>query len=150
MEKNPTIRLYSKTDKEELLKIFNLNTPAYFSPEEEIEFTHYLDNEIELYYIIEVDNQVVGAGGINFTDDKKIGKISWDLIHPDFQGKALGSKLLNHRIEKLKEFKDVQQIIVRTSQLVYPFYEKLGFELLEIIEDYWAEGYDLYTMGYKK
>ena len=118
------IRPYNNSDKEALLRILKLNTPKYFSPEEEADLVYYLDNEI--------------------------GKISWDLISPDFQGKSLGSALLNYRIEKLKEFKDVQQIIVRTSQLVYKFYEKLGFTLFEIVEDYWAKGFHLYNMKYTK
>ena len=150
MTKELIIRPYNNSDKEALLRILKLNTPKYFSPEEEADLVYYLDNEIEYYYVLEINNQVVGGGGINFTDDKMTGKISWDLISPDFQGKSLGSALLNYRIEKLKEFKDVQQIIVRTSQLVYKFYEKLGFTLFEIVEDYWAKGFHLYNMKYTK
>jgi ribosomal protein S18 acetylase RimI-like enzyme len=30
--------------------------------------------------------------------------------------------------------------------LVYPFYEKHGFELIEIVQDYWSRGFDLYRM----
>ena len=44
----------------------------------------------------------------------------------------------------------VQTLIVRTSQLVYRFYEKQGFELEKVVKDYWAEGYDLYLMRYTK
>ena len=150
MKDELTIRPYINSDKAVLLNILKLNTPKYFSPEEEVDLVYYLDNEIEYYYVIEINNQVVGGGGINFTEDKMTGKISWDLINPDFQGKLLGSALLNYRIERLKEFKDVQQIIVRTSQLVYKFYEKLGFTLFEIVEDYWAKGFHLYNMKYTK
>ena len=143
MKDELTIRPYINSDKAVLLNILKLNTPKYFSPEEEVDLVYYLDNEIEYYYVIEINSQVVGGGGINFTEDKMTGKISWDLISPDFQGKSLGSALLNYRIERLKEFKGVQQIIVRTSQLVYKFYEKLGFTLFEIVEDYWAKGLDI-------
>ena len=134
MKDELTIRPYINSDKAVLLNILKLNTPKYFSPEEEVDLVYYLDNEIEYYYVIEINNQVVGGGGINFTEDKMTGKISWDLISPDFQGKSIGSALLNYRIERLKEFKDVQQIIVRTSQLVYKFYEKLGFYKREIAD----------------
>lgn len=144
------IRPYIKSDKKVLLNILKLNTPKFFSPKEEKDFIYYLDNKIEYYYVIEFNNQVVGGGGINFTDDKLTGKISWDLINPEFQGKSLGSKLLNYRMEKLKEFNNVQQIIVRTSQVVYKFYEKLGFTLFEVVEDYWAKGFHLYNMKYTK
>lgn len=148
MNHTPIIRAYSDSDKGALLEIIKLNTPMFFSSEEEHDLVYYLDNEIEYYYVIEINGQVIGGGGINFTEDKKTGKISWDLLHPDFQRKSLGGLLLNHRIDKLKEFKELNQIIVRTSQLVYKFYEKHGFELFEIKEDYWAEGFHLYNMKY--
>jgi ribosomal protein S18 acetylase RimI-like enzyme len=49
---------------------------------------------------------------------------------------------------KLKTFPSVQTIMVRTTQLVYRFYEKAGFKLVEQQKDYWAEGLDLYRMEY--
>ena len=64
------------------------------------------------------------CGGINFTKDKASGKISWDIIHPDFQGKSLGTKLLKYRIEVLKTIPGIQKITVRTLQVAYKFYEK--------------------------
>ena len=58
------IRPYNNSDKEALLRILKLNTPKYFSPEEEADLVYYLDNEIEYYYVLEINNQVVGGGGI--------------------------------------------------------------------------------------
>ena len=108
----------------------------------------YLENEIQYYFVAEINGQVVGGGGINFSGDETVGKISWDFIHPDFQGKSLGSLLLKHRIEKLTGLTSVRQITVRTSQLAYKFYQKSGFQLFEIVENYWAKGYHLYKMQY--
>jgi hypothetical protein len=41
------IRPYNISDKEALLRILKLNTPKYFSPEEEVDLVYYLQNEIE-------------------------------------------------------------------------------------------------------
>lgn len=149
MKSNIFIRAYTPADKQQIIQLLQLNTPTYFSPEEEKDLIHYLNNEIELYYVIEIEQQVVGCGGINFSEDKKTGIISWDILHPEFQGKSLGRSLLNYRIEQLKKSEGIQKITVRTSQLVYPFYEKGGFKLNEIVKDYWAKGYDLYRMEYE-
>ena len=83
-------------------------------------------------------------------DSKTTGKISWDILHPEYQGKSLGSQLLKHRIGKLKSIDSIQKIIVRTSQLAYKFYEKQGFVLNEIKKDYWAKGFDMYSMEYER
>ena len=40
----------------------------------------------------------------------------------------------------------VKTIIVRTSQLAYQFYGKVGFELEKVEKDFWAAGFDLYLM----
>lgn len=145
-----TIREYQPEDKSKVIHLLRLNTPQYFAVEEEKDFNRYLEDERELYYVLLYDDEIVGCGGINFTTDKKIGKISWDLFHPDYQGMSLGTKLLKYRMEKLHSMDCIQKITVRTSQIVYKFYEKQGFELIEIIKDYWAVGFDMYYMEYKK
>lgn len=140
------IRPYTDKDKEELIELLRLNTPAYFDPSEEEDFLKYLDHRLDSYFVVEEGNNIVGCGGFNFSDDRKSVRISWDIIHPDVQGKGLGSKLTKYRIDKIKEDPGVETIIVRTTQLVFPFYEKLGFELKETVKDYWAKGFDLYRM----
>lgn len=142
------IREYRATDKEAVINLIKLNTPSSFAEEETEDLSDYLDKEIELYYVLLVDRKVVGAGGINFAENKTIGKISWDIIHPDYQGKSLGTKLLKYRIGILKAIPGIKKITVRTSQVAYKFYEKQGFTLNEIKRNYWADGFDMYSMQY--
>lgn len=129
--------------------MFRLNTPKYFAPEEENELIVYLDQFSQHYYILEWQDKMVGCGGINFSEDFSAARISWDFIHPDHHGKGLGTVLLDFRMEKIKEFKTVNTITVRTSQLAYLFYEKAGFTLKETSKDFWAPGFDMYRMEYK-
>ena len=144
-----TIREYQTTDKYALIDLIRLNTPKYFAINEEADLNEYLDTKRELYYVLLFDKKIVGCGGINFADNKTIGKISWDILHPQYQGKSLGTQLLKHRIEILKSISSIQKITVRTSQLAYKFYEKRGFVLNEIKGDFWAKGFDMYYMEYK-
>lgn len=143
------IREYKSIDKNAVLELIRLNIPKYFASSEEDDFSRYLDSEIELYYVLFFDKKLVGCGGINFSDNRMTGKISWDILHPEYQGKSLGTYLLEYRIKKLKSIDSVQRITVRTSQLAYKFYEKRSFELLEVKKDYWARGFDMYRMEYK-
>ncbi len=148
MKDKVLIREYRSQDKGLILNLFRLNVPKYFSPDEEKDLINFLDREIEYYFVMEFENRIIGSGGFNFSGDEANGKISWDILDPDFQGRSLGSLLLKYRIEKLKGFKSLKIISVRTSQLVYPFYEKSGFKLVGQVKDYWAEGFDLYSMEY--
>lgn len=143
------IRSFNSQDREAILGLLRVNTPKYFAPEEEKDLSFYLDNEIEYYYIIEFNGAMVGSGGFNFAGTQEDCKISWDILHPDYQRKSLGSFLLNYRMEKLKSLKALKTVTVRTSQHAYQFYEKAGFELIEKVEDFWAKGYDLYKMEYR-
>lgn len=145
-----TIIEYEATDKQDVIHLIRSNTPEYFAPEEEAELSDYLDSERERYYVMTYDGKIVGCGGINFENNHTIGIISRDILHPSYQGRGLGRKLLKYRIKELNAMASIHKIIVRTSQLTNKFYEKLGFELLEIKKDYWAKGFDLYYMEYKK
>lgn len=143
------IRSYIETDKEALLRLLEANVPLYFSVEEIADYKQYLETEIEQYFVVEEDGVLLGGGGINILENQKEGRISWDVIAPSSQGKGIGRDLLLYRLAILKNTTSVQHIRVRTSQVVYPFYEKYGFVSKEIKKDFWAEGLDLYDMYYE-
>jgi 3-phosphoshikimate 1-carboxyvinyltransferase len=144
-----TIRSYNSKDKKELIELLRLNTPAFFATDEENDFIEYLNTKIQEYFILELENRIIGCGGINYRENNTIGVLSWDMIHPDFQYKGHGTLLVKHRIDRLLNKNSIKDISVRTSQHTYKFYEKSGFELIKIIKDYWSEGYDLFEMRYK-
>ena len=141
------IRRYTEKDRIELLKILELNIPEYFHPSEYDDFQDYLANKLEDYFVIMMDQQIVGSGGLNYPNDGTAARISWDLIHPEYHGKGLGKELTEYRIKLALENPIISTIRVRTSQFAFRFYEKMGFILTDIQKDFWAEGYDLYDMG---
>lgn len=143
------IREYQPQDKDQIIHLLQLNIPEYFAPEEEADLILYLDEEIERYYVVELNSHIIGCGGINFAENGTVGIISWDIFHPEYQGQSLGTQLIEYRIEQLKAIKAVKKILVRTSQVAHGFYKKQGFDLLEIAKDYWADGFDMYLMEYK-
>lgn len=137
---------YKPEHNTEVVEILRANTPDYFAPSEEAEFKNYLESEREDYFIVESNDDIVGAGGINYFLADKIARVSWDMIHPDYHGKGIGYQLTQYRIDILADHSAIDTVIVRTSQLVYAFYEKIGFELVNKQRDYWAKGYDLFEM----
>ena len=143
------IRNYTKKDKSTLIELLRQNTPEYFDPSEEIEFINYLDHEVEDYFVYELDFKIIGAGGINYFLEEKSARISWDMVDSKSQGKGIGKKLTQHRINHLKRNTEVEIIRVRTSQHAYKFYGKMGFELEKIEKKYWAKNFDLYLMKMK-
>jgi GNAT superfamily N-acetyltransferase len=129
-----------------VIEIFRLNTPDYFDVDEENDLIEYLRHRRDDYFVIELDGEIMGAGGLNIMDDGISARISWDLIHPKAQGKGLGSQLVQYRIEKVKRIPEIKILTVRTSQVAHQFYARFDFELIETIRDYWAVGFDLYHM----
>ncbi|MFD2601888.1 GNAT family N-acetyltransferase [Flavobacterium suzhouense] len=141
-----TIRSYTPADDESIITLLRLNMPKYFAQEEEQDLKDYFANHIDRYFVVEDNGNIIGSGGINITNNGKNAALSWDIIHPDYQGKGIGSQLTQHRLDVIKTIKSIENISVRTSQLVYKFYEKFDFVLQEIVKDYWADGIDMYRM----
>lgn len=145
-----TIREYKTEDEKDVINLLRLNTPKYFAKEEEKDLREYLNSKIEHYYVLLYQQKLVGSGGINYSKDRKTAFISWDIIHPEYQNMSLGRQLMKHRIAKLNTVLTIKEIIVRTSQFAYKFYEKQGFKLNQIEIDYWAKGFHLYKMQYMR
>ncbi|WP_439879792.1 GNAT family N-acetyltransferase [Pontibacter sp. MBLB2868] len=141
------IRKYKPEDTTKLIALLRLNTPQYFAPEEEQDYLEYLAHHSQHYFVVEDSGQLIGAGGFNLGfDEGKTARISWDIIHPDFQGRGVGKVLTQFRIDEIKKEPAITKIVVRTTQLVHRFYEKNGFVLERTEKDFWAKGFDLYQM----
>ncbi len=140
------IRPFHPKDKPQLLELLNLNIPRFFDPSEAADFSAYLKNNVEEYFVVEVGENIVGCGGINYFQQEATARLSWDIIHPDYQGKGIGRELTLYRINEIKKKSAIRTILVRTTQQVYNFYEKMGFALEKTEKDFWAQGFDLYQM----
>lgn len=142
------IRKYKAEDKEALEKIMLNNIPKYFAETEIDDYREYLSTKLEDYYLATLDDRIIAGGGINYDKNRQLAKISWDLVDVPFHHQGIGSLLLSHRLEVISNKKDIKNIVVRTSQHAYGFYQKKGFKLLETHKDYWAKGFDMYKMSY--
>lgn len=142
------IRKYTSRDQEKVVELLRLNCPEFFDLSEEEDFIGYLQQDSQNYFVVEGSGTIIGSGGINYGfDGGKTARISWDIIHPVQQGKGVGKSLTLYRIDQIKQNPAVEMISVRTTQLVYPFYQKLGFVVERTEKDYWAKGFDLYQMA---
>lgn len=143
---NIQLRAYRSDDLPVVLDLFHRHVPEAFAPTEEADLLTYLQYQREDYFVVEEQNRVIGAGGINYFPTDRIARLSWDLLHPEAQGRGIGRALVHHRIGHIRKTGAYATIIVRTSQMAYQFYEKVGFKLMKKELDYWADGYDLYVM----
>lgn len=140
------IQVYQNTDKARLLELLALNTPQYFASEEAADFAHYLDNEVDDYFIVLEGDSIIACGGINYFREQNKAHISWDMVHPDFQRKGIGKLLLKHRLSLIRAEEGIHSVVVNTSQFAEPFYAGQGFKLLSEEKDYWAKGIHLMHM----
>lgn len=143
------IKLFIKADKQTLINLLKLNTPKYFHKDEEQDLINYIDKEIEDYYVLLLNKEILGGGGINYFKEQKLARLSWDFLHPKIHSKGYGKELVNYRLNKIRENLHFNIVEVRTSQHTYGFYQKCGFTIKEIKNDYWAKGYHLYHMEMK-
>lgn len=149
MDKQLRIRPYQITDLEDILTIFDSNVPQYFAASERADLIRYLQEEIADYFVVLQQDQLIGAGGINYDADGTTARLSWDFIDRDFHKSGAGTFLTHYRIQHALAKENIDTLMVRTSQLAEAFYVKQGFHVLERITDYWAPGFDMVNMRYQ-
>lgn len=142
-----TIKPFQIEDTEKLLAIFALNIPQYFAAEEAAEFEAYLRKYGDTYFVIRDETEIIG--GLGYIVKNKEGHITWIFIHPEKTGKGVGKQAVSDCLNLLKSYKEVEKLVVRTSQFADKFFSSLGYELLYVKKDYWAQGIDLYYMEMK-
>lgn len=140
------IQPFQIKDISSVLHLIKLNTPDFFAKEEEEDFIDFLKHQRTYYYVVKNNDEIMACGGFNFLENNTIARLCWDMVHPDYHGKGIGSALVQFRLEELMRIQPAVIVEVRTTQLANAFYEKHGFKCISIEKDYWAVGFDLYHM----
>lgn len=138
------IRAFTTDDTEKMMRVFALNVPQYFAAEEAQELAAYLIKYGDTYFTLEEKGEIIG--GLGYIIKEKEGHITWIFIHPEKAGKGFGKQAVSHCLKLLKTHENIEKLVVRTSQFADKFFASLGYELLYIKKDYWAQGIDLYYM----
>lgn len=140
------IRPYQSTDKEDLIKVFKLNVPKYFDPKETKMFEGYLERKGDTYFTMEIDDKIIGGAGCYVREGDYSGRITWIFFDPNYAGRGYGREIVEYCFSLLRKDKRVKSFGVRTSQLAFEFFEKMGYHTTLIEKNYWGEGLDLYDM----
>ncbi|MFA6260963.1 MAG: GNAT family N-acetyltransferase [Bacteroidia bacterium] len=135
---------------------FRSNVPDYFVPGEVMEFENFLDKISKqiiplqtYYYVVGMDDRVIGCGGFGDKEDTGTITLAWGLIHHDFHKKGLGEKLLEYRIHQIRQIYPAIPVFLDTTQFTYTFFEKYRFSVVKITPDYYAGGMHRYDMVLK-
>jgi N-acetylglutamate synthase-like GNAT family acetyltransferase len=151
------IRPYRHTDYSHCIAAFDSNCPDFFAYHEKEEFEKLLhdlslttqtgDNSDDVYYyVVEKDNRAVACAGFYLPVDNEDAMLVWGMVARDYHKQGIGEKLLTYRLEKIQEFRPGARVLLDTTQLSYPFFERSGFTVSKITPDFYAPGLDRYDM----
>lgn len=142
------IRPYTADDLGAVVAVFRSNIPKYFTPEEEPGLHEFLSDLSSLdYYVIAINGEVIGAGGIALNEQESpTVSLCWGMVHRDHLGTGLGKQLTEFRIERAREKYGDLPLTIGTSQHTQGFYEKFGFRLTEYEKDGYGPGIDACKM----
>ena len=97
-------------------------------------------------------NQPLGFSSYSLTDSGAVPvyKLHKLYVHPHLHGKGIGKALLHHIISILQKTGDCQLILnVNRSNKAVTFYQKIGFKILEQVDNEIGNGFYMsdYIMG---
>jgi ribosomal protein S18 acetylase RimI-like enzyme len=139
------IRSYKVRDRDACLLILDGNTPQFFIPKDRADFANFLDALPGPYYVVEQAGAVVACGGWAM-DDEHIAALTWGMVHRGFHRQGIGRLLLHHRLNAIQHDGRARMVRIRTIQLVQGFFQREGFEVVDVVPNGFGEGLDRVTM----
>ena len=139
------IRPFTPEDLEGCLGLLESNTPEHFVPGDDTLLSEFLSKTRGHYYVVEEDGRIVACGGMEQEPppEEDVATLCWGIVHADAQRQGIGRALTEHRLQQfLPGHPQVRRVRVNTTQKVQGFYERLGFKVVEVKRDHYAEGLD--------
>ena len=139
-----SFRAYTSADQGTCLAIFDANCPLFFAPNERIDYRDFLDALPEGYEVCQIGERIVAAFGL-IREDESGYRLNWIMLHPDTQGKGVGSVILERVITQGRKYRS-RSINIAASNKSAPFFAKFGAVAIKHTEDGWGKGLDRIDM----
>ncbi|MBD3228773.1 MAG: GNAT family N-acetyltransferase [Candidatus Lokiarchaeota archaeon] len=146
------IREYEPKDKKQVSKVNNKTLEINFKSLYDIFHRKHAD----LFLVAEKPSskKIIGFIMVSLTkrfEDRITGLIYAIAINPDFQGHGIGKKLINAVLERLKRRKvpSLYLHVKESNEQAIFFYENLGFEKIDYVEEFYSWGEDAWRMVLK-
>jgi ribosomal protein S18 acetylase RimI-like enzyme len=137
------IRAYTDQDREACLSVFDSNLPTFFAPDERMDFELYLDDLAERgenaeYLVLETSAGILACGGYHVNNNQ--AGLAWGMVTRDHHRQGIGLRLILERLRRIAAQPEITSIILDTSQHSQGFFARLGFEVVQILENNYAIG----------
>ncbi|MDQ4099780.1 MAG: GNAT family N-acetyltransferase [Chloroflexota bacterium] len=139
---------FAPADRAACLAIFDANTPGAFIGRERDEFSEFLDDPGGQYWVVrDPDALVVACGGADLLAGGRFGVMTWTMVLPNWQRQGLGSRLTRTALEYVAATPRAERVVLETSNLSAPFYERHGFQTTMVTPDHYAPGVHRHNMA---
>lgn len=101
-----------------------------------------IDRYLETGTMYVLDDSGVKAECVVTDEGNGILEIKNIAVHPEFQGKGYGKKLINFIMDFYSDDFNILQVGTGDSQLTIPFYEKCGFKRHHKIKNFFIDNYN--------
>lgn len=101
--------------------------------------------ERSFLFVAEIDSNVVGFANFSPVNDEGKAELGAIYLYPEYQGKGIGSALLQKGINELEGVEEIYINVERDNEIGKSFYDAKGFQVLKEFDDDF-EGYILKTV----
>src|SRR5690606_15287577 len=126
----------------------------YFAPHELKDFDEWLDKQrdrhtlggTDEYFVVELDGKIIACGGYCMNPEKTQARLTWGLVIDELHEQGIGKMFVEYRIEAIRDQFQGCEIALDTTQHTYPFFEKVGFKVAQVTDNFYTEGLHRYDM----
>lgn len=86
-------------------------------------------------FVAVYDKQIVGFANFSPVDEEEKAELGAIYIYPEFQGKGIGSALLQKGINDLGDVKEIYINVEKENKIGKTFYEAKGFQIVDEFDD---------------
>lgn len=101
--------------------------------------------ERSFLFVAEIDSNVVGFANFSPVNEEGKAELGAIYLYPEYQGKGIGSALLQKGINELEGVEEIYINVERDNEIGKSFYDAKGFQVLKEFDDDF-EGHILKTV----
>ena len=141
---NMRCRRYRPSDRSAALGIFDSNTDSLLESER-AQFLAFVDGNQGPYLVVEDHaGTIIGCGGIARTGSSVA--LCWGIVGRRYHRRGVGRLLLRIRLGMAAGTPGVTEVMMNTSNETAPFFEREGFETLQVTQDFFRPGLHKHDM----